>query len=481
MYSDVTLICVLCKIHTYFFFSLSPLFICALHLPLPQAQYEAKAATISKLEKEINASLEDKQELKAKLAALASAHREMENKHKESLAVQMRYNAANDNTIERLKEKINELESVLRRIHSRVESILKPKHSKTASQNDNKSSISNGGRRDSDTLSEKISIEMAQKQFSYILDDLEKVIKEYNALLEVRARYEKLLEERDYILIHFGFSKDDQKYQHGAAQDQEPSLVKAYKDFALRNDENIMKMRKEIEKYDGLLEENKAKLEDLAKEKDDSSRRFALGASSWQSAIMNVMRKQLQDTKSDLRKKESMLSMQEEEMNKLKTKINELEQQVTNNNNTTNQDLLSVYPRDMADGRLSAASMDSVELIPSETPKPAKTRNLPPLKSSKTNAPKAAPSTSPRGTVMRSTKGNNNQFVASIRTQAEPVNNYITFPIGPISAQVKPETRGRPMGSVLGDLKAMNKHYNKPVLDDTRVLRKPQSNTSHIK
>lgn len=446
------------------------------------------------MEKEISASLDDKQELKVKLKSLANAHREMENKHKESLAVQMRYNAANDNTIARSKEKINELESVLREIHARLDSVPKEKIAKAPQQNGTsgqKGSHLNDKIRDStDVKTHKIDIEMAKKQFGFILEDLERFIGDYYGLLQIKGKYEKLLEERDYILIHFGFDQtahNNKNVNGNQSQDQEPSLVTAYKDFAYRNDENITKMKKEIEKYGGLLEENKTKLDDLVREKDDSSKRFALGASSWQSAIMNVMRKQLQDTKTDLRKRESMMSMQDEELTKLKTRINLLEQQLGNGSgvgasHSASQDFLSVQARDAVDGRLSAVSMDSVELINADTPKPGKmSRNLPPLRSSKSNV-KVIPSTSPRGTVMRSTKATSNHLSSSARPQAEPVNNYITFPVGPISTPIKPETRGRPMGSVLGDLKAMNKHFNRPLLvEDARPSRKPFSNTSQIK
>ena len=437
---------------------------------------------IQKLETEISASVEDREELKAKLAALSAAHREMEQKHKESLAVQMRYNQANDNAVRRAEQRLAAQESCLRTIKAKLDDCVKV---------DSRRTLGKVTFEDVKDDQDAKDIGKAKDEFVYLLEDVDLFIRKFKNLLEVRQDYEKLLEERDYILIHFGFKtevdsnlKNNGKKQGGLANgNDEPSLVEAYKSFAVRNEENINQMKKEIEMYGGLLEENRARMEDLARERDTKDKKMALGASTWQSAIMNVMRKQLQDLKTDSRKKETVLQMRDEETAKLKAKIIELEALLQRRKN----DSLSAHTfnsvnQDTVDraGMTSAHTPDSVELIPADTPKPSKVRNLPPLRTT-TVPPPTKSAHSPRngggggGPVAL-------HQISLVKPRAPPaviaqsrsynpdparnaaVTSSLVYPMGPITTQLKPETRQAkpvPMGSVLGDLKAMNKHQGR--------------------
>ncbi|GFR82110.1 CAP-Gly domain-containing linker protein 1-like isoform X3 [Elysia marginata] len=445
-----------------------------------EAQFQEKADVILKLETEISASVEDREELKAKLSALSAAHRDMEQKHKESLAVQMRYNQANDNAVRRAEQRLAAQENCLRTIKAKLDDCVKV---------DSRRNLGKVTFEDVKNDQDVNDIDRAKDEFVYLLEDVDLFIRKFKNLLEVRQDYEKLLEERDYILIHFGFKNDvdsnlktNGKKQTGLLNSQdEPSLVEAYKSFALRNEENINQMKKEIEMYGGLLEENKARLEDLAREKDSKDRKMALGASTWQSAIMNVMRKQLQDLKADSRKKETVLQMRDEETAKLKAKISELEAQLQ----WKQKDSLSVHTfnsvnNDAVDraGMASAHTPDSVEIIPADTPKPSKVRNLPPLKT--TNVPPPSKSAhSPRNggggpiafhqislvkpRVPPAVIAQSRNFNPDPMRNAA-VTSSLVYPMGPITTQLKPESRqSKPvqMGSVLGDLKAMNKHQGR--------------------
>ena len=59
---------------------------------------------------------------------------------------------------------------------------------------------------------------------------------------------------------------------------------------------------KEVERYGDLLQ-------DATKTKEEEERRMAAAGTVWQNAIMSVMRKQLQDLKATLRKKDTTLSI----------------------------------------------------------------------------------------------------------------------------------------------------------------------------
>ena len=454
--------------------------------PHPQAQFKEKADVIQKLETEISASVDDREELKAKLTALSAAHRDMEQKHKESLAVQMRYNQANDNAVRRAEQRLAAQENCLRTIKAKLDDCVKVDSRRT-----NGKVTFEDIKEDQDAKD----LDKANDEFVYLLEDVDLFIRKFKKLLEVRQEYEKLLEERDYILIHFGFKNDidsnlkaNGKKQGGLSNSHdEISLVEAYKSFAVRNEENINQMKKEIEMYGGLLEENKARMEDLTREKDNKDRKMALGAATWQSAIMNVMRKQLQDLKTDSRKKETVLQMRDEETAKLKARISELETQLQ----WKQKDALSAHTfnslnnHDAVDraGMTSAHTPDSLEIIPADTPKPSKVRNLPPLKTT-TVVPPTKSATSPRNGAVGGGGGGSIPIhqISLVKPRAPPavvaqsrnfnpdptrnaaVTSGLVYPMGPITTQLKPETRQvKPiqMGSVLGDLKAMNKHQGR--------------------
>ncbi|GFO06493.1 Cap-gly domain-containing linker protein 1-like isoform x3 [Plakobranchus ocellatus] len=444
-----------------------------------EAQFKEKAVVIEKLESEISASVEDREELKAKLAALSAAHRDMEQKHKESLAVQMRYNQANDNAVRRAEQRLAAQESCLRTIKTKLDDCVKVDSRRTLGKVTFEDVKEDNSTKD---------IDKAKDEFVYLLEDVDLFIRKFKKLLEIRQEYEKLLEERDYILVHFGFKneidsniKANGKKQGGLSNSHdEPSLVEAYKSFAVRNEENINQMKREIEKYGGLLEENKAKMEDMIREKDTKDRKLALGASTWQSAIMSVMRKQLQDLKADARKKETVLQMRDEETVKLKARISELEAQIprvqknslsAHTFHSCNQDLVDSGTRA---GMTSAHTPDSVELIPADTPKPSKVRNLPPLKTTYVPPPSKSEHSPRNGATVTLHQVSLIKsrpppaVVAQTRNfNPDPVRNpsvTTSYPMGPITTQIKPETRqSRPvaMGSVLGDLKAMNKHQGR--------------------
>ena len=85
--------------------------------------------------------------------------------------------------------------------------------------------------------------------------------------------------------------------------DQDPkALMNTFKDFSTRNTEKLQTLQHEVSRYEGLLEE-------MTRSKEEEEKKMASAGTVWQNAIMSVMRKQLQDLKASLRKKDSTLGI----------------------------------------------------------------------------------------------------------------------------------------------------------------------------
>ena len=138
---------------------------------------------------------------------------------------------------------------------------------------------------------------IAENPYFFLPDDIDLFLAQFKKLLVVQLKYEDLMEERNYILTHLGLPQG----QVDEGQEQ-ASLLKAYQDFASRNEEKIQSLEKEVERFGDLLQ-------DATKMKEEEERKLAAAGTVWQNAIMSVMRKQLQDLKATLRKKDTTLGI----------------------------------------------------------------------------------------------------------------------------------------------------------------------------
>nr|KAG5699257.1 hypothetical protein BaRGS_000459 [Batillaria attramentaria] len=421
-----------------------------------EQELHKKQEQVNEAERIAREAREESLALRAELKALQGTMARLEQQYKGKIDTQMKFSLANDNIAQRTEQRLAVAEQTLKAVQEKLNCVVKLSP------------------RDKD----KDEMKRAENPYAFLPEDVDLFIAQFKKLLVVQLKYEELLEERNWIMSHIGAAAEDGK--------DDSSLLAAYKEFASKNDERIQGLKQELAQYGDMLEEHKTKLEDISKEKEVEDKRFATGAAVWQGAILSVMRKQLQDIKTALRKKETTIGMKEEEIGKLRIKIAELEtavaektQQVeslqsavaSNNNNN---------PRDLVNGN-GASSADSAETAtPGATnynlvsPK-VRGNPLPPLKSAATHWPSASKpavvrprmaASVPRGAVVESDVPLT-MYPAGLTTMQIRVHRDDKQAPGQGQAGLGavPDPRGRSshMGSSLGDLKAMHAHTKHPV------------------
>lgn len=234
-------------------------------------------------------------ELKSQLGYVNSKFKETEEKYKSEFGVQLKYNNANENAIKKLQDQIEKYEKVLASLEKRIRDVIHvPQRN-----------------------SERDQMRAAEFKFAFIEEDLDRFIDKYNMLLEVEKQHDKLLHERNYILAHLGHSNEIEK----------ANLLNAYRDFAVKTDEDMTTLKEQLEKHTNIIEGQKEKIEILHKEVETrtTQQKIKQAGTVWQNAMMGVMRKQLQDVKHESRIKDTRIQHYESEVNKLKVKIAELE------------------------------------------------------------------------------------------------------------------------------------------------------------
>ena len=259
-----------------------------------EKQYKTDLGT---LDKQLIDAKTEIGELKSQLGYVGSRLRETEDKFKSDFGVQMKYNAANENAMKKLEMKIEEREVTLRNLENKIGEIL----------------------RIPDRNSERDQMKMAAYRFSFIEEDMKKFMDKYKLLQGVEKQYDQILHERDYILSHLGHHSGENK----------PSLLNAYRDFAVRTDEDMLDMKQQIEKHNNIIENQQEKIHTLHKEVEVQSvqKKMKAAGTVWQNAMMGVMRKQLNDVKYENRMKDTRIKHYEGENTKLRARVVEMEGQ----------------------------------------------------------------------------------------------------------------------------------------------------------
>ncbi|CAG5125670.1 unnamed protein product [Candidula unifasciata] len=235
------------------------------------------ADTVQKLEDTINALTRENEDLKKKLSDFKVTYNEMEQKYKILLEVQTRYTEANDNEIRRVNDKIlmqeNNLQELTMKLHEcmRMEAGLCSLHSieETYTERD---------MHDLRTI-KKLTLEESVDQF----------VMKFKNLVQIRKQYENVLEEKTTILSRFGFLDNRQG-----------------------NEAVDFNSMAEINSADGSYQ----------------SKLCALGCTMWQSVIMKVMKKQLNDLRVSSRKKDSHILMLNQDLSKMRQRVSDLEKQL---------------------------------------------------------------------------------------------------------------------------------------------------------
>ena len=265
-------------------------------------QYEVKEREkneeIAKLKEKLEEEKQYVAELKSEIKFIKSELHNTESKMRNDFGVQMKFSLANENALRKQTEKYEKCTKVLTTIDNRIKSILQmpPR------------------------ASERDQMALVEFPFAFLVSDLEAFISKYNILLDIEKQYDTLLHERNYVLAHLGVKESD---------DSKPSLLTAYRDFAVKTDEDLTELKQKLTVNSDVIEGQRNKIDDLSKEveKHNQASKLKTAGTAWQNALLNVMRKQLNDVKHENRKKDTKLRVFESENSKLKVRISELEAQ----------------------------------------------------------------------------------------------------------------------------------------------------------
>ncbi|XP_062601390.1 cingulin-like [Saccostrea cucullata] len=388
-------------------------------------QHRTEAEKWNTVLQNMKAKLEDsKMEingLNAQVKSLENNLKEVSSKHKGDVSSQLRFNQANENQLQKAKEKLNNAEATLRDIKGKLSEALQSRPKK---------------------LTQKQEVELHINEFAFLSEDVDRLLEKHEELKSIGMKYFDLCEQRDFCLTHMGFETG-----MGA-----PSLMDAYREYAVRTDETMTELKEKIEEYDEIVQSSKKKAEEDEKKKNA----FQMGATVWQSAIMNVMRNQLQDVKLENRKKDTRIQLLEAEGSKSKNRINELEQELKrlkNSKSRTSRELISVENLNGAVSSVSTDRSDRLQDFEEETKKRrASKENILPQIHKQTFPPA-------QYTVQVSST---RKSIDAPRQLGMPTNKFAALPDGLTTAPVRLETKHQYNKYLaksvpgLGDLKAMN-------------------------
>lgn len=352
--------------------------------------------------------------LQAQVKSLENSLKEVSSKHKGDVSSQLRFNQANENQLQKAKDKLSNAEATLRDIRKKLNEALQSRPKR---------------------LTQKQEVELHVNECAFLSEDVDRLLEKHDELKAIGLKYFDLCEQRDYCLTHMG---------HEPGLDA-PSLIDAYREYAVQSEETMTELKTKLEEYGEIVENSKKK----AQEDDKKKNAFQMGATVWQSAIMNVMRNQLQDVKLENRKKDTRIQLLESDGSKSRARITELEQELKKlRNSKTPQERLSVETFNGAPS-ISTDRSDRLEDFDDDNKRhtilPQIHRQVFP---------------GPQYTVQVSTTGRKPSD-ATGRPLGMPSNKYSAFPEGLTTAPIRFEnkTQNKYVSKSipgLGDLKAMN-------------------------
>ncbi|XP_061171936.1 myosin-10-like [Saccostrea echinata] len=359
--------------------------------------------------------------LNAQVKSLENNLKEVSSKHKGDVSSQLRFNQANENQLQKAKEKLNNAEATLRNIKGKLSDALQSRPKR---------------------LTQKQEVELHINEFAFLSEDVDRLLEKHEELKNIGMKYFDLCEQRDFCLTHMGFETG-----MGA-----PSLMDAYREYAVRTDETMTELKEKIQEYDEIVESSKKKAQEDEKKKNA----FQMGATVWQSAIMNVMRNQLQDVKLENRKKDTRIQLLESEGTKSKNRITELEQELKrlkNSKSRSSRELISVENLNGAVSSVSTDRSDRLQDFEEDTKRRKSKENILPQIHKQTFPPT-------QYTVQVSTT--TRKSIDAPRQLGMPTNKFAALPDGLTTAPVRLETKNQYNKYLaksvpgLGDLKAMN-------------------------
>ncbi|XP_076453592.1 uncharacterized protein LOC143288832 [Babylonia areolata] len=420
-----------------------------------ELEMRKKQEQVLEAQRQVKEAREETMAVRAELRALTDNASRLQNQMRGQMDTQMRFSMANDSIAQRTSQRLQTAEETLRAVQDKLTAVV----------------------RLSPRDQERDQMRLAENPFAFLPEDVDVFLQQFKKLLVVQLRYEDLLVEKNYILTHLGLPEEK------ADEDQEPgTLLKAFQDHVSSNEAVVEALRQEAARCGGLLEE-------MSTSRREEERKLAAAGTVWQNAIMAVMRKQLQDLKAALRKKDSTLGIKDAEVSKLRSKVSELEAALTAK--TREAELASraaLAASDLHNGHSDSLDPPTSSASPHThtTTTGSTSHGLPPLKSavSHKTCPSPRPALQqrvsravvPRGLVMH-TDTPPTMYPAGLTTlqlrvdpQPRPVVGAGAGAGPPSSSSTTnpADLRGSssgvgvgrpPMGSTLGDLRAMHSRY----------------------
>ncbi|KAL8569991.1 hypothetical protein ACOMHN_056423 [Nucella lapillus] len=330
----------------------------ALVSKMDQQEVKEKEKQVLEAERVAKEAREETLALKAELRAMSDSANRQQQQIKGQLDTQMRFSVANDNISQRLSQRLKTTEQTLKTIQETLQATTK-----LAPRNQ-----------------EQDLMKLADNAFYFLPEDVETFSSQFQKLRHLQTKYEKLVEECNGIITELGFpkTKDPDKV----------SVLKVFHDFANRKEEEVLKLRREVTRQEQLVE-------DVTKAKQVEERKLVTAGTVWQNAILSV-RKQLQDLKTSIRKKETTIIMKEEDLVKLRGKVSGLESSLTSKTKEAKDAMIALklaelqsnsLPSDLKISSTTTAAPDNTSKVqtlpslpqavagPQTTPSPKPARN----------------------------------------------------------------------------------------------------------
>ena len=109
--------------------------------------------------------------------------KKISSKHKGDVSSQLRFNQANENQLQKAKDKLSNAEATLRDVRKKLNEALQRRPRR---------------------LTQKQEVVQHLNEFAFISEDIDRFMEKHNGLKTIRLKYFDLCEQRDYCLTHMG-------------------------------------------------------------------------------------------------------------------------------------------------------------------------------------------------------------------------------------------------------------------------------------
>lgn len=240
---------------------------------------KSKDVEIARLKDEIESSNQERNRLSKQISQLKKEVKDVQVRCDGENELQIRHNRANESSLKRLGDQLDISKNILRTTHKQITSILQLQPRSC----------------------DKELIAVMDNEFAFFLDDFGKFLKRFRELEDVQAGYESLKAESDWVLTHLGFNPLEQ----GA-----PGLMQAYRDFAVRTDDNIAQLQDELSIKKKVLQDQETQIRGFINEKkrENGEKQFRT-LTCWQRFINAILYRELHFLQEDNREKDELLKL----------------------------------------------------------------------------------------------------------------------------------------------------------------------------